>query len=169
MTAAKKTVKKKAEAGDAAPVKTQAEKEREIAALNAKLKKADEVLAPQKEVEEVKEPEVDTSDIDVSDPEEIVPEKLPFIVKPKGGKWKNKEQEEYAKILNAYAYKNRKKWKANRIDPVTKKEIPNSSKKDVMLKNLAMIGENPEFFKEYTGYSLGEKQPFVVKNKLMED
>lgn len=80
---------------------------------------------------------------DVKDPQDIVPESLPFIVTPKNGKWANKEQEEYAKVVNAYAYKNRKKWAQNQVDPRTGAEIPNTSKRDILLKQLESLEKNP--------------------------
>ncbi len=145
-----------------APVKTQVEKEKEVAQVEARAKQADSVLAPV-----VKVSKADTSDIEVEDPELLMPKELPLVIKPKGGKWKNDEQVAYAKVLNAYAYKNPKKWKANKINPKTLDEIPNTSKKDICIEQLAKLEKHPELFEQFTGNRLGDKISY--KNQLMEN
>lgn len=56
--------------------------------------------------------------VEVGDPEELKPKTLPLVVTPKGGVkddefggWNNAAAFSHAKVLNAYAYKNTKKWK----------------------------------------------------------
>ena len=79
----------------------------------------------------------DIDGIDVGDPEELQPVALPLVVKPsKGREWENEEQAEYAGYLNAYAYKNKKKW---------------AKKKPVLLARLVEIGKNPELLGLYKG------------------
>ena len=140
--------------------KTQREKEQAVAKQEAIAKKADEVLGTP-----VTEVEVKSEDIEVNDPLDLRPKKLPLVVKPKGGKWKNKNQEFYAGIVNAYAYKNPTKWIQNQIVAETGKEIPNSAKKDILVKRLAEIGENPEALYKY--YFVDKRLTYT--NKLMED
>lgn len=72
----------------------------------------------------------------VEDPEVLRPRTLPLVIKPKAGKWVNAEQEEYARVLNGYAYKNPEKW---------------AKKKDVLLKQLADLAEHPEQIVTYRG------------------
>lgn len=88
--------------------------------------------------EEVVEEEVKESSVVVEDPEKVRPKTLPLVIKPKGGKWKNEQQEMYARILNGYAYKNSDKWK---------------KKKDVLLEKLEALEETPDLLKEYMGLS----------------
>lgn len=115
--------------------------------------------APQEEVVETAEEEVEetaeetdtSSEFEVSSPEIARPKELPLVVKPKGGAWKNDEQARYAQVVNAYAYKNPEKWENNLRDPQTGKEIPDSSKKAVLLRQLSEIGENPEAVYKYMG------------------
>lgn len=107
-------------------------------------------------------------DISVSDPEIARPRELPLIVKPaNGGEWKNKEQAEYAKVVNAYAYKNPDKWKA-----VISYEgkFAGKSKKDVLIARLAEIGENPRMLQVYSPQERDAegKAKLQYRNKLME-
>lgn len=87
--------------------------------------------------------------ITVQDPEEVRPKALPLLITPDSGAWKNAEQEEYARILNGYAYKNPKKW---------------GKKKEVLLKQLVDIGNDPEKLALYRGN--GDSVAF--KNHLIE-
>ena len=64
----------------------------------------------------------------VGNPLDLRPVELPLVVKSENGEWKNSAQAEYAKILNAYAYKNPDKW---------------AIKKDVLIARLVEIGKNP--------------------------
>lgn len=103
-------------------------------------------------------------DIVVNDPLVYKPVELPLVVKPAEGKdWKNPQQAEYAKTVNAYAYKNAKKWAENRIG-VDGKEIPNSSKKEILLKRLKEIGDNPSMLAIYNGGGNGN---LTFTNKLV--
>lgn len=70
---------------------------------------------------------------EVSDPMVLRPKELPLVVK---GNWKNDNQATYAAILNAYAYRNPTKWAA---------------KKDVLLKQLEMVGKDPGSFYRFAG------------------
>ncbi len=140
------TATKKADAVETAPAKTQLEKEREVASLEAKVKKADAILAPT--VEETVEQ--DTSDIEVNDPQVLRPKDLPLVIKSKSGKWKNEEQAEYARYLNAYAYKNPEKF---------------ATKKKALIEKLAEIGENGSTIYKYKG----NEGKLSFKNKLIEN
>ncbi len=95
-------------------------------------------------------PEADSHDgIDVGDPEILKPKTLPLVVKPAGkkdedlkdlpnGGWKNAEQSEYARGINAYAYKNPAKF---------------GKKKNVLVARLAEIGNDPSKLSLYKGVS----------------
>ena len=72
-------------------------------------------------------------DIEVSDPLQLRPKELPLVIK---GDWVNEEQAEYAKTLNAYAYKNPTKW---------------AKKKDVLIKKLRALADEPENIKALRG------------------
>lgn len=81
--------------------------------------------------------DVDIDGIDVADPEILKPVELPLVIKPsKGRSWENDEQAEYARYLNAYAYKNPKKWR---------------KKKKALLDRLVAIGKDPELLSLYRG------------------
>ncbi len=56
--------------------------------------------------------------VEVGDPEELKPKVLPLVITPKGGAkddefggWHNAAAFSHARVLNAYAYKNPRKWK----------------------------------------------------------
>lgn len=116
-----------------------------------------------KDVIESPTPEV-IGGIEVGNPQLLRPVELPLVVKPEdGGEWKNEAQAEYAKIVNAYAYKNKRKWSENQRDSKGK-EIPNSSKKVTLVARLIEIGENPAAIAKYRGH-LGN---LSFKNKLIE-
>lgn len=97
-------------------------------------------------IEEVKKEE---SEIEVGNPQELRPQDLPLVIKPKGGKWKNAAQEEYAATLNGYAYSNPTKWEA---------------KKDVLVARLADLEKNPGNIAKYRG----NESNIIIKNKLHE-
>jgi len=99
----------------------------------------------------------------VSDPVVFKKQELPLVVTPADGKWKNPQQEEYAKTVNAYAYKNPEKWANNRVGS-DGKEIPESSKKAVLLKRLKEIGDNPSLLNVYNGGGNGN---ISINNKLI--
>ena len=109
--------------------------------------------------------EVTVGDMIVSDPDIMRPRVLPLIVKPKDGKWKNKQQEEYAKIVNAYAYKNPEKWK---MVVATDGKFANMSKKDILLARLAEIGANPRMFNVYSPQGDGAKYTNKLAPELPE-
>lgn len=92
-----------------------------------------------------------TPEFKVLEPESVRPKELPLLITPTNGSWVNKEQEEYARTLNAYAYKNPEKWKQNQVDPISGQEIPNSSKRDVCLKQLSELGRNPNLIGKLRG------------------
>ena len=112
-------------------------------AYEAKAKKADlEALLPvsqdsddEDSQAEVEKPE-SALEIEVSDPEVLRPESLPLVIKPKGGVWLNAEQEEYARTLNGYAYKNPEKF---------------AEKKELLLERLYTLGDRPELLLKYKG------------------
>jgi hypothetical protein len=92
----------------------------------------------------------DLAGIEVGDPQELVPVERPLVIKPAdGGAWKNEAQAEYARYLNAYAYKNAEKWEA---------------KKATLLKRLVEIGKNPAAIVKYRG----NRGKVSFKNKLIE-
>jgi len=97
-----------------------------------------EVKATKKEKKKTTKEEAKSlqeSAVVVGDPEVFRPKELPLVVKPKSGKWKNEAQERYAAILNGYAYSNPEKWKA---------------KKEKLLRNLELIGEDPSKESEFS-------------------
>ncbi len=111
-----------------------------------------------------KEKETKDLEIEVGDPLVLRPVELPLVVKPsEGSEWKNEAQAAYAKIVNAYAYKNPEKWSKNRVGH-DGKEIPNSSKRDILVARLKEIGENPSKLAFYAG---GGEGNFSIKNKLI--
>lgn len=113
-----------------------------------------EVETPESSVETIGE-------INVADPLVLRPRELPLVVTPAGGSWKNEAQAEYAKIVNAYAYKNPKKWNA-----VIAKEglLSGKSKKDILIARLAEIGNDPEMLNKYSPQDANTK----FSNKLMQ-
>lgn len=113
----------------------------------ARPKKETETVAETTVVQEVSAPvEAGTSEYEIADPQELRPRVLPLVIKPTGGEWKNDKQAEYARYLNAYAYKNPAKWEA---------------KKQVLLKRLSEIGLNPQAIVKYRSNDDGLK--FVSK------
>jgi len=93
---------------------------------------------------------VEEVDIIVSDPQVLRPVDLPLVIKlPEGQSWKNEAQEKYVQVLNGYAYKNPTKWE---------------SKKDVLIKQLKELGDNPSKLNFYMG--IDEKLSYG--NKLIK-
>ena len=86
----------------------------------------------------------------VRDPQVLRPTELPLVVEPEDGEWANPEQAEYAKVLNAYAYKNPKKWVV---------------KKAVLLAQLRELGSNPSKIEQLRGV----RGSISYKNKLMQE
>ena len=100
----------------------------------------------------------------VQDPEVVKPKELPLLIKlPEGESWANKEQEEYAKILNAAAYCHPETWNRLQRD-ANGQEIPNSAPKHVELKRLADIGKNPELFYFHTGLPRDPDKRFEIRD-----
>lgn len=89
-------------------------------------------MAKKDELEKKEEVAVDTtpkSNILVEDVQVLKPRELPLVVKPASGAWANEAQEEYARTLNGYAYKNPTKW---------------AKKKAVLLVQLENLATDPE-------------------------
>lgn len=87
-------------------------------------------------------------DVEVGDPQLLRPVELPLVVKPKdGGEWKNPEQARFAANLNAYAYKNPKKWAEKRNDQTT----PDGKVLKGLVSQLIEIGKNPSAINKYVG------------------
>ncbi len=96
----------------------------------------------------------ETSDEFVTeDPEILKPKTLPLVVKPTSGAWANEEQEAYSKILNAYAYKNPKKW---------------MKKKAVLLAQLSEIGKDPEKLMFYKGVNEIDQKLNYKDNRISQ-
>lgn len=93
-------------------------------------------------------------DIEVADPEILRPRELPLVVKPANGKeWKNEAQAEYARTLNGYAYANPKKW---------------AVKKDVLLKRLVELGDEPGQIVLYRGNMEPSAKNLEYKNNILQ-
>lgn len=83
-------------------------------------------------------------EIIINTPQDLRPEALPLVVTPaKGKNWKNKEQEEYAMVINGYAYKNPTKFK---------------QKKDKLIANLKELETNPTLIYSLRGLNEDEKK-----------
>jgi hypothetical protein len=91
----------------------------------------------------------DLSDIEVGDPQVLRPVELPLVIKPKSGAWDNDAQAKYARYLNAYAYKNPKKWE---------------KKKQALLKRLVQIGTDPELLSQFRGENPTQASSVAYKN-----
>lgn len=115
-----------------------------------------------------KKAKADDFEIEVGDPEVMRPKVLPLIVKPKGGKWQNEEQAEFAKIVNAYAYKNPDKWNNDLLDEKGV-VIPKSAKKYTLVKQLEEIGKHPVVLHRLQGTSADDKGNIKYSNKLMNE
>ena len=87
-----------------------------------------------------------SDEIIVGDPQALRPVELPLVVKPADGSWKNEVQAKFAKVLNAYAYKNVKKWE---------------TKKGVLIAQLKELGEHPEKAAQF----MGAENPVKINDK----
>lgn len=89
------------------------------------------------------EDEADEDGIIVKDPEVLLPKQLPLVVTlPEGA---SKAQQEYVKILNAYAYQNPRKW---------------AIKKEGLLKTLRSLKNAPDPVEnENQKLTIGRKLP----------
>lgn len=107
-----------------------------------------------KQTEEVVEEVVEESaDFTVSEPLIIKPQDMPLVVTPaKGKEWANEAQAEFAKTVNAYAYKNPTKWEG---------------KKAGLLKQLKALETNPGLMNVIRG-SVDENTRLTYSNKLMQ-
>ncbi len=89
-------------------------------------------------------------DIEVGNPLVLRPVELPLVIKPAdGGEWANEAQAEYAKYLNAYAYKNPTKWQV---------------KKATLIAKLANLAKKPQDLAVYQGGGQGN---LSYNNKLI--
>jgi hypothetical protein len=104
----------------------------------------------EKEVEEVEE--TVGYDFNVAEPQIVKPQDLPLVVTPPASGWANSAQEEFARTINGYAYKNPKKW---------------AVKKDKMLSQLSELATNPELINQLRGAE-DENTRLTYSNKLME-
>lgn len=83
---------------------------------------------------QTEEVQSESNKIEVGEPLDLSPKSLPLVVKlPKNA---SSAQVEYAKVLNAYAYINPKKWSGYK-DEKTGKWVP--GKKDVLIKRLKSL------------------------------
>lgn len=108
-----------------------------------------------KEVEkEVAVEEVESGySFDVAEPQIVRPQDLPLVVTPgKGKEWANEQQAEFARTVNAYAYKNPKKWE---------------KKKTELLNQLNQLATDPDFINVIRGAE-DENTRLTYSNKLME-
>lgn len=115
--------------------------------MNKKIEeKTHEVKEEQKEVAPVQ-------DIIVQDIEELRPVELPLVIKlPPDA---SKAQIEFAKVLNAYAYKNRVKWNLKKDDKV----LPNGKVIKGLISQLRDLKNAPDPV---------ENNNLTFKNKLLE-
>ncbi len=106
-------------------------------------------------------PAAEQEGIELGDPEELKPKVLPLVIKPKGkidaedplGGWANASACAFAKVLNAYAYKNAKKWR---------------KKKDVLVGQLVELnGMEAEDAAEKLATLGGAVQGVSFTNKLL--
>lgn len=105
------------------------------------------------EKEEVKETNETGYEFNVAEPHIVKPQDLPLVVTPpKGKEWANEAQAEFARTVNAYAYKNPTKWE---------------TKKDGMLKQLNELASNPALISVLRGAE-DENTRLQYSNKLME-
>jgi hypothetical protein len=108
-----------------------------------------------KKIAEVKVEEIVTNEysFDVAEPQIVRPQDLPLVVTPPQGKsWANEAQAEFARTVNAYAYRNPQKWEG---------------KKAELLKKLQELGNNPSFINQLRGAE-SENTRLTYSNKLME-
>jgi len=85
--------------------------------------------------------------VEVGDPQLLRPTELPLVIKPaKGGEWKNDEQSQFAAFLNAYAYKNPKKWADKKLDKTVGGKVIKG-----LITQLIELGDHPELLNQYRG------------------
>lgn len=102
---------------------------------------------------EVKQKLPKEQDIIVNDIEELRPVELPLVVQlPPDA---SKAQIEFAKVLNAYAYKNRVKWNQKKDDKI----LPNGKVIKGLISQLRDLKNAPDPV---------EKDKLTFKNKLLE-
>jgi hypothetical protein len=106
------------------------------------------------ETQEVETQEVASEySFDVAEPQIVRPQDLPLVVTPpKGKEWTNEAQAEFARTVNAYAYKNPKKW---------------AKKKTELLAQLQELATNPDLINVIRGAE-DENTRLTYSNKLME-
>lgn len=104
----------------------------------------------EEEIIETKETKSKKSQIIVGDPQELRPVELPLVVKPESGEWANEAQAEFARTLNAYAYKNAAKW---------------AEKKKTLVAQLEELGKTPSKIVLYRG----NESRLTYKNKTIEN
>jgi hypothetical protein len=98
-------------------------------------------------------PEVSSDDIVVEEHEVPRAQELPLVITPKSGSWKNTAQAKYAAVLNAYYYSNPKKW---------------AKKKASLLKNLAILGDDPSQFARITGEQEQMSNNLTFRNRMID-
>lgn len=89
---------------------------------------------------------------EVSDPLDLRPKSLPLVIKPPKGGWANAAQEDFARTLNGYAYKNPEKWVV---------------KRDTLLKQLAKLAKEPAFISTLRGVQEEDRGQVTFNNKLV--
>lgn len=80
------------------------------------------------------------SNIIVEDPQVLRPRELPLVIKPASGSWANAAQEEFARTLNGYAYKNPEKWAEKKDD----RKLPNGKVIPGLISQLENLARDPE-------------------------
>ena len=116
-------------------------------------KKIEEKVETQEVEVSVEEKVTSTYSFDVAEPQIVRPQDLPLVVTPpKGKEWANDAQAEFARTVNAYAYKNPKKW---------------ATKKDALLKSLNDLATNPDLINTLRGAE-DENTRLTYSNKLMQ-
>jgi hypothetical protein len=88
----------------------------------------------------------------VAEPQIVKPQDLPLVVTPPKEGWANDAQAEFARTVNAYAYKNPKKW---------------DKKKDELLGQLEALATDPGLINAIRGAE-DENTRLTYSNKLME-
>lgn len=85
--------------------------------------------------------------VEVGDPEELQPKTLPLVVTPKGGAkddecggWNNASAFSFSKVINAYAYKNKKKWKKKKNTLIAQLVELNGMSAEDAAEKLAALG-----------------------------
>lgn len=101
---------------------------------------------------EVEETVTSEYSFNVAEPQIVKPQDLPLVVTPPEKGWANEAQAEFARTVNAYAYKNPKKW---------------DGKKDELLTKLHELGTNPGLINAIRGAE-SENTRLTYSNKLME-